>query len=949
MIGQTISHYRILEKLGAGGMGVVYKAHDLRLQRAVALKFLPDDLAHNPQALERFRREALATSALNHANICTVHDIGEQDGRPFLAMEFVDGETLRQHIAGKPLPIEEILNLAIQIADALDAAHSQGIIHRDIKPGNIFVTRRGQVKVLDFGLAKLIARGAAARDATEVSQASDEPLSIVGIISGTPSYMSPEQIRGDDLDTRADVFSLGLLLYEMATGKKAFAGSTGGVIIEAILSRSPEPVRSLNPELPIELEAIINKAIEKDKEKRYQSAAELRADLQVLRRGFESGHTATQLLATAGMQQPSLAKRYKWLVPAISAGVVAAIAVGSWLYYAKKTHALSETDTVVLAEFTNKTGDGVFDDTLRQGLTVQLEQSPFLSLIPDQRMRQTLQLMGKPVNEKLTPEIAREVCQRLGSKAYLTGSISSLGSQYVIGLSAINCQTGESLTQEQVTADRKEHVLSALGQASGKLRERLGESLKTVNNLSTPIDQATTPSLEALQAYSMGRNALLGHGDSAAAVPLFQQAIKLDPNLAIGYASLGTVYHNLGEKELAAKNTRRAYELRTKVSEREKFYIESHYFEFVTGDLEKARQVYETWAQIYPREQIPPLNLGVLYQQLGQYEKALAQFKQALKLNPNDVLSHGNLVSALVNLNRLKEAKAASEEALAKKLDSTDLRTSMYVMAFLQNDDEGMQKTVAWAAERPEEQSLMLYYEADTAAYRGQLAKARELSHQCIAAAELANSNERAAGYQGAAALREALFGNGAEAKKSAAAALQHSSARDVGFVAALAFALVGDKEKAAEAADLLKSRYPEDTIAKFNYLPTIYAAIALDDGDPARAIDFLKAALAGELGLAGGTSYSTYMYPVYVRGLAYLAAKQPDAAAAEFQRILNWPGVVGNEPIGALAHLQLARARKMNGQTAEAKASYGNFLHLWKNADSSFPLVTAVQAEANR
>ena len=949
MIGQTISHYRILEKLGAGGMGVVYKAHDLRLQRAVALKFLPDDLAHNPQALERFRREALATSALNHANICTVHDIGEQDGRPFLAMEFVDGETLRQHIAGKPLPIEEILNLAIQIADALDAAHSQGIIHRDIKPGNIFVTRRGQVKVLDFGLAKLIARGAAARDATEVSQASDEPLSIVGIISGTPSYMSPEQIRGDDLDTRADVFSLGLLLYEMATGKKAFAGSTGGVIIEAILSRSPEPVRSLNPELPIELEAIINKAIEKDKEKRYQSAAELRADLQVLRRGFESGHTATQLLATAGMQQPSLAKRYKWLVPAISAGVVAAIAVGSWLYYAKKTHALSETDTVVLAEFTNKTGEGVFDDTLRQGLTVQLEQSPFLSLIPDQRMRQTLQLMGKPVNEKLTPEIAREVCQRLGSKAYLTGSISSLGSQYVIGLSAINCQTGESLTQEQVTADRKEHVLSALGQASGKLRERLGESLKTVNNLSTPIDQATTPSLEALQAYSMGRNALLGHGDSAAAVPLFQQAIKLDPNLAIGYASLGTVYHNLGEKELAAKNTRRAYELRTKVSEREKFYIESHYFEFVTGDLEKARQVYETWAQIYPREQIPPLNLGVLYQQLGQYEKALAQFKQALKLNPNDVLSHGNLVSALVNLNRLKEAKAASEEALAKKLDSTDLRTSMYVMAFLQNDDEGMQKTVAWAAERPEEQSLMLYYEADTAAYRGQLAKARELSHQCIAAAELANSNERAAGYQGAAALREALFGNGAEAKKSAAAALQHSSARDVGFVAALAFALVGDKEKAAEAADLLKSRYPEDTIAKFNYLPTIYAAIALDDGDPARAIDFLKAALAGELGLAGGTSYSTYMYPVYVRGLAYLAAKQPDAAAAEFQRILNWPGVVGNEPIGALAHLQLARARKMNGQTAEAKASYGNFLHLWKNADSSFPLVTAVQAEANR
>ena len=950
MIGQTISHYRILEKLGAGGMGVVYKAHDLRLERAVALKFLPDDLSHNPQALERFRREALATSALNHANICTVHDIGEQGGRPFLAMEFVDGQTLRQHIGGRPLPIEEILSLGIQIADALDAAHNQGIIHRDIKPGNIFVTKRGQAKVLDFGLAKLVARGPAARDATEVSQASrDEPLSIVGIISGTPSYMSPEQIRGDDLDTRADVFLLGLLLYEMATGKKAFGGSTGGVIIEAILSRSPEPVRGINPELPIDLEAIINKAIEKDKEKRYQSAAEVRADLQVLRRGFESGHTATQLLATAGMRQPSLTKRSRWLVPAISAGVVAAIAGGAWLYYAKKTHGLSETDTALLADFANKTGDSVFDDTLRQGLTVQLEQSPFLSLIPDQRMRETLQLMGKPANEKLTPEVAREVCQRLGSKAYLTGSISSLGSQYVIGLSAINCQTGESLTQEQVTADSKEKVLTALGTASGKLREKLGESLKTVNNFSTPIDQATTPSLEALQAYSMGRNTLLTHGDSAAAVPLFQQAIKLDPNLAIAYASLGTVYHNLGEKELAAQNTRRAYELRAKVSERERFYIESHYFDFVTGDLEKSRQVYETWTQMYPREQIPPLNLGVLYQNLGQYEKALAQFKQALGLNPNDVLSYANIVSALVNLNQLKEAKATSEEALAKKLDSTDLRSAMYMLALLQNDDDGMQKSVAWAAERPEDQSLMLYYQADTAAYRGQLVKARDLSHQCIAAAALANRKERAAGCEGAEALREALFGNGAEAKKFAATALQHSSARDVQFVAALSFALVDGKDKAAEAADLLKSRYPEDTIAKFNYLPTIYAAIALDDGDPARAIEFLKAASADELGLAGGTNYSTYLYPVYLRGLAYLAAKQGDAAAAEFQKILSWPGVVVNEPIGALAHLQLARARKLNGQPAEAKVSYGNFLNLWKNADSSFPLVTAVQAEAKR
>ena len=948
MIGQTISHYRVIEKLGAGGMGVVYKAHDLRLERAVALKFLPDDLLHNPQALERFRREALATSALNHANICTVHDIGEQDGRPFLAMEFVDGDTLRRHINGKPLPIEEILNLGIQIADALDAAHNQGIIHRDIKPGNIFVTKRGQAKVLDFGLAKLVARGPAS-DATESSRSSlEEPLSIVGVISGTPSYMSPEQIRGDDLDTRADIFSLGLLLYEMATGQKAFPGNTGGLIIEAILSRPPVSVRSLNAEIPPELEAIINKAIEKNKERRYQTAAELRGDLQVLRRGYESGHTATQaLLATAGMGRPSWIARTRWALPAGAALAVAALSAGGWLYYSRKAHALSETDTVVLAEFNNRTGDPVFDETLRQGLAVQLEQSPFLSLISDQRTRQTLALMGQPDTRRLTPEIAREVCARLGSKAYLSGTIANLGSQYVIGLSAVNCLTGDPLTQEQVTADSKEHVLGALGQAASKMRERLGESLRTVNKLATPIEQATTPSLEALQAYSLARSTMLVQGDFAGAVPLFQRAIKLDPNLAIAYAVLGTTYHNLGEKELAAENTRRAYELRAKVSEREKFYIESHYFHFVTGDLEKARQVYETWAQMYPREEVPPLNLGVIYQTLGQHEKSLAAFREALRATPNDILSYANLAGVLVNLNRRNEARTLAEEALGKKLDSTDLRVALYQLAFLENDGQAMARQIAWAGGRPGDQSILLSYAADSAAFVGQLTKARDLSRQAVAAAEVAGRRERAGGCEAEAALREALFGNGAEAKHLAGNALAHSNGRDVEFVAALALALVGDKAKAVEVADLLKSRFPEDTVVKFNYLPTLYAAMALDDRAPARAIEFLKTAAPYELGLAGGTSYSTYLYPVYLRGQAYLAANQGDAAVQEFQKILEWPGVVGNEPIGALSHLGLGRAQKMSGRTAEARASYDRFLALWKAADSGFPLLAAVQAEA--
>lgn len=952
MIDETISHFRILEKLGAGGMGVVYKALDMRLDRNVALKFLPDNMAQDTQALERFRREAHAASALNHPGICTIYDIGEQEHRPFIAMEFIDGETLRQHINGHALPLEELLDLGIQIADALDVAHIEGIIHRDIKPSNVFVTKRGQAKVLDFGLAKLVVKDVLSMSPEDSSsKATQEAVSIVGIISGTPAYMSPEQVRGDDLDRRTDIFALGLLLYEMATGKQAFNGRTGGAIIEAILTRTPAPARTANPQIPPQLEEIINKCLNKDRNLRYQTAAAVRGDLQQLKRVSESGQiTATVSLPTVAMPTAAPAVQHlDWKAMAGGAALVVALAsFAAWFYNTRRAHALTRQDTIVLAEFVNKTGDPIFDDTLRQGLAAQLQQSPFLSLVSEQRIHQTLRMMGKPVDSKLTQAIAGDVCQRAGSKAYLSGSISSMGNQYVIGVSAVNCQTGDYLAQEQFTANGKENVLKALGEASTKLREKLGESLRTVQKLDTPIEQATTPSLEALQAYSLGRNTMSGKADFTAAVPLFKRSIQLDPNFAMAYAMLGTTYHNLGEKLQAAENTRKAHELRGHVSEWEKFYIESHYYHFATGDLEKARQAYELWAQIYPREQVTPTNLGNIYMALGQHEKSLSEYRDAVRLSPSDSLSSSNLVLGFIHLNKLEEARRAANDALARNLDSSDLRANIYQLDFLLSERAGMAQQVAWAAGKPGKENIMLYLEAGTAAFSGRLSAARELSGRAATSAANAGEEEMAAGCESAAALWEALYGNVAEARELASGTLAQSNGRDAQFVAALALALIGDSLHAQGLANDLQKRFPEDTVVRFNYLPTLRAQIELAvPKNGTRAVQALAPTLPYELGVPGSVTFWTNLYPVYVRGEAYLSAGQGAQAAGEFQKILDWPGVVVNEPIGALAYLGLARGYALQGDTAKARAAYQDFLTLWRDADPDIPILLAAKAES--
>jgi eukaryotic-like serine/threonine-protein kinase len=940
MMGQTVLHYRILEQLGAGGMGVVYKAEDTRLGRAVALKFLPENLAREPQALERFRREAHASSALNHPNICTIHDIGEQNGVPFMAMEFIDGETLRQHIGGKPLPVERILDLSIQLADALDAAHAQGIIHRDLKPGNVFVTRRGQAKILDFGLAKLVGNESAL-DRNSPQARGQEPVSIVGVISGTPSYMSPEQVRGDDLDTRTDLFALGLVIYEMATGRQAFAGKSGGAIIEAILTRAPVAARNLNPDLPPQLEDIVNKLLEKDRERRYQTAAAVLEDLRALRREFETGRTAAAIA-----QAPAAGPRRSYAKLAVGAGalLVVGMALGIWLYSARRANALSQTDTIVLADFANHTGDPVFDGTLQQGLAVQLEQSPFLSVISDSRVQQTLQLMGQSSGTKLTPVIARGVCQRTGSKAYLAGSIANLGNRYVIGLNAVNCATGDALVQEQVQAEGKEKVLDALGRAASQMRQRLGESLSTVEKLGIPIEQATTPSLEALQAYSLARRAMTQKADYSGALPLFQRAIALDPTFAMAYAALGTVYHNVGEGNLAAENVEKAYGLRGRVSEREKLYIESHYDQFVAGDVPKTIQVYELWSQTYPRDSLPHTNMGICYQSLGENDKALAEFQSALQLTSGDGLDYADLTTAYTRLNRFTDAEATAKQAQAKGLGSADLRVYLYELAFLRDDAAAMAEQLDAAAGKPEEATL-LQFAAGARAYSGQLRKARELSRRAVDLAKRQGEKDPAAMFETEAALWEALSANSAEARRDAEHALALSDSMDVESVSALALAFAGDSRAETLAPDIAK-RFPKNTIAQFNYLPAIQARLALNHRDAAQALEILQPALPYEQGVAGGATFAVNLFPAYVRGEAYLAARQGAQAAAEFQKILDSRGLVLNQPIGALTNLVMARTYNLEGDAAKARDAYQKFLLLWKDADPDVPVLRQARAE---
>jgi tetratricopeptide (TPR) repeat protein/predicted Ser/Thr protein kinase len=924
VIGRTVSHYRILEKLGGGGMGIVYKAQDTKLGRLVALKFLPDELAKDPHALERFRREARTASSLNNPHICTIYDIDEHEGQPFIAMEYLEGRTLKHRIAKRPLPIEELLEIAAHIADGLDAAHTKGIIHRDIKPANIFITERQEGKILDFGLAKL------AVETVQDSFAATD-LTQSGTAVGTIAYMSPEQALGKDLDARSDLFSFGVMLYEMATGSAPFHGETAAAIFNDLLNKAPAPVARLNTTIPAKLQDIIDKLLEKDPALRYQSAREVLSDIRRLRRDSDSSRSAPALLASTAAGPVQRKRRMFWAV-AIAVLVLAAAGVGIFVR-GSQVQALSEEDFILVADFVNTTGEAVFDTTLKEALTIHLEQSPFLNVVPDQRIQEALRFMNRAADERITEAIAREICIREGFKALLVGSISSLGSNYVITLRASNSQTSQSIAQEQGEAVRKEDVLQVLGKAASSLREKLGESIAMIQKFDMPIENATTSSLEALQAFSLG-DAQRAKANEPAAIPLFKRATELDPNFGLAYARLAAAHGNLGETTAAREYAQKAFELKDRVSEREKLYISARYHA-VSGNLDQAIEHYELWKQTYPRDYIPLNNLAVHYNELGDFERALEESQAALRIDPSRPFAYGNLASAYVMLNRFDEAKSVAADSLKRGFSPATSRVALYRVAFHQRDAAAMKENADAAAGQPWEFAIQSL-QASAAAFSGRFKEARQISARASEGALRIKLTESAADVWMSLAQEEAAVGYHGAARSTVDAGLAINSSLTLQRRAAVALAAANDTSRAETLNNKLLAESPSDYRVRIINGPVVQALLALNRGEGAKAIEALRPAAAYERGAP---------LVIYIRGLAYLQMRDAAAASSEFQK-LNNPGLVGMSVIFPLARLGAARAAVLREDLAEARKTYQDFFALWKDADPDIPILVEARQE---
>ena len=931
LIGKKVSHYRVLDVIGGGGMGMVFKAEDLKLGRLVALKFLPEEFAGDAVALKRFEREAQTASALNHPNICTIYEIEEHEGQPFIAMELLQGDTLRDRLSAskqKPLPLPELLGISAQICDGLQAAHDKGIVHRDIKPANIFLCESGTVKILDFGLAKLagsdvaLERTEAASTTvpkTSSSESLKNALTRTGTTAGTAGYMSPEQVRHEELDTRSDLFSFGLVLYEMACGERAFTGQTLVDVHEAILHQPPAPARARNPVLPRSLDLVLAEALEKDRNRRYQSATALKDDLARIARETRPAR--------------------RWKRRALAAGTLVAVgALSVWRYEVYRHRiTLAPTDTIVLADVDNRTNDPVFDEALNTALRYEMEQTPYLNVLGLDKAYATIGQLKLVPTTKITPVIAREICNKTNSKMVISDSIADAGNRYHLEMKALDCGSGATLAEERTDISARNQVVHELGATAVRLRRKLGEPAESLTRFNQSLEKATSASLEALQTGAEG-NKLFLVGNAEGALKLYQQAVELDPNLALMHGRMGAAYLFLGNTELSAASYTRAYQLRDRLTEKDGLNTEIAYYGRVTGDWEKEYSSVLRLLEIFPRDVLAHANLRAAFVYLGQPDRAADEAAETARLQPSPYY-FGSAIQSIRFASRFNEAKSWLAKADALKLDNSLIRRERLIVAFATGDRNNVEKILK-EEERGSYREDFLHEHSLIEIQQGRFHSAERLRLQASGRTSKASNADW---WMVLSALEDAEVGKDVETRRYESKAAGSPLDRENTIALALALARSGRTAEAGSLADQISAERPEDTLVQHYFIPTIRAAIELDQHDPAAAIDLLRGTAKYDLAFTG--SFDS-VYPAYIRGLACLGLGDGQSAAAQFQKLIDNPGFSVRHVIGPLARLQLGRAQKLMGDNASARKSYEEFLSTWKDADPDIPIYRQAKAE---